>query len=261
MSLRIGVVGGTGLYEWGAGRVVVCNTEFGSIEMDVSTVGDVEVYFTARHGRGHAVPPHRVNARAQIRAFADAGVDYVLGLFNVGSLDNDFPAGTWLVPDDFLDLTRHRPFTFHDDRAVHADMSEPFCPHGRQALLRSGTQGTRDGGIYATTEGPRFETTAERRALRLMGAHVVGMTLAPEAVLAREAGLCYAALCFIANGAAPLGGQLDPLQIQRDLALQSEMLREWIQRAFPMLPTVKSCRCAQRGRVAALTRPRTDSTS
>jgi purine nucleoside phosphorylase len=242
VRLRVGVIGGTGLYDWGPGERVEVETEYGPVDVTHHRRPKADVFFLPRHGGGHEVPAHRVDARPLVRALAAAHVDYVVAFFNVGALDATLRPGQWLVPADLIDGTHARPRTFHDERAVHVDLARPFCPHARAALVAAAPPGTRDGGVYATTDGPRFETAAESRLLRAAGADVVGMTAGPEAALAREAGLCYAGVAFVANASGrPLASTKD---LQRRLALQAPAARSWVERTIPRLPARKRCDCA-----------------
>lgn len=251
MARRIGVIGGTGFYAWGPGEDLEIETPYGAEHLTYHRRAGTDLFFLPRHGPRHERPPHRINARAQIRALEAARVDFLIGVFNVGAVDPTLRAGQWVVADDYLDWTTTRTRTFFDDRAIHVDASEPFCSHLREALLSTGGSNVRPRGVYAAVEGPRLETRAEREALRALGAHVVGMTGVPEFSLAREAGLCYGALCFVANATrerTPATAQ----RIRDRLAGQKQVARRWLERAFAKLPNRKRCGCASRARGAAL---------
>jgi len=248
VGLRIGVIGGTGLYEWGPGEAVEIDTEFGPANATFHKSGQAEVVFLPRHGPRHDVPAHRVDSRVHVRAMKAARVDYVVGVFNTGTLSPSLKPSQWLVLDDLIDTTQARPRTFDEGPTVHVDFARPFCSQARKALVSSAPAQTLDHGVYATTQGPRFETAAEARLLRSWGADVAGMTAGPEAALAREAGLCYAGLAFVANGADEEG--LRAQVIQRRLATAARALRAWVLRATSRLPVRKSCDCStapQRG--------------
>lgn len=251
MARRIGIIGGTGLDALGKGESLEIETAHGPVAVTLRAARGREYFFLPRHGPDHAVPPHRVNYRANVAALAAVRADWIVGVFNAGSLRPDLPAGSWALPDDFLDFTKGRSSTFFDDRAVHVDMGEPFCPHVRESLAATGPRAVRATGVYAAVEGPRFETAAELRALRGQGADLVGMTGVPEVVLARELGLCYGALCFLAN--APGGPRgLDAAALERSLARRAVTVRDWIDRAAARLPQKKRCRCKARGERGAL---------
>jgi 5'-methylthioadenosine phosphorylase len=212
--MPIGIIGGTGLCkldERAAPETV--ETAYGPATIVRSALGGREVIFLARHGAGHTIPPHRINYRANIRALADLECRSVLATNAVGSLRLDRGPGAFAVPDQFLDFTRQRALTFFDEpegRVVHVDFTEPYCPRLRGLLAEAGRElgmALAEGGVYACAEGPRFETAAEIRMYRTLGADLVGMTGVPEVVLAREAGLCYASLCTVTNLAAGVSAE------------------------------------------------------
>ena len=200
----LGILAGTGFYDLDALQDTseqTVTTPFGDALVTRGTWHGIPVVFLARHGAGHAIPPHLVNYRANIRALVDLGVRDVVAVNVTGSIDPDLRPGDLLCLDDFLDLTRQRPLTFFDgtgpEGVVHTDVLEPYHPALRREILDAGAatgRSVRDGGVYACFEGPRFETRAEIRLARLAGADVAGMTGVPEVTLAAEAGLRYAAI-------------------------------------------------------------------
>ena len=208
--IDLGIIGGSGLYEIPGLEILEerkVYTPFGS-PSDVITVGEMngrKIAFLPRHGRGHRFPPHRVNYRANIWAMKELGVKFLLGLNAVGSLKEDLKPGDFVVPDQFIDMTKGRPSTFYEEgTVVHVSVAEPFCQHLRKLVLKAGTsvKGLRihNGGTYICIEGPRFSTRAESRVWReVFRADVIGMTLVPEAVLACEAELCYANVSMITD--------------------------------------------------------------
>ena len=159
---------------------------------------------TARLSSGR-LPPHRVNYRANIAALKTLGATAIFASLAVGSLRREDASGTLVLLDDFLDFTTARDKTFFDDAPVHIDCTQPHCERLR-TLLKNAAQELSidliDGGIYACTDGPRFESAAEIRAYRTLGADVVGMTGVPEIVLAREANISYCGLAIVTNFAA-----------------------------------------------------------
>jgi len=167
-----------------------------------------DVVFLARHGYGHTIPPHAVNYRANIWALASQGVRDIIAIASVGGIRRDMGPGVLAIPSQIIDYTHGRHNTFHDgaDGVVrHIDFTYPYCPRLRDELLRSSVRAGEtviDGGVYAVTQGPRLETAAEIDRLERDGADMVGMTGMPEAALARESGLSYAAIAVVANWAA-----------------------------------------------------------
>ncbi len=203
---RVGIIGGTGIAP-PRGEPLLVETPFGDAPVWHVRDAGVDLFLVARHGTA-ARPAHRVDHKANVEALARCRVDAVLALNSVGALIEDLTPGTLLVPDDYLDF-RSSPLSFFDDSSVHVDVSEAYCPDARRLLVeaaRAEGATVRDGGVYAATDGPRLETRAEVRALRSLGAHVVGMTGCPEAALARERALCYASLCLVTNPAAGVAG-------------------------------------------------------
>ena len=174
-----------------------------------------EVVFLARHGYGHTIPPHAVNYRANIWALSSQSVSEIVSVASVGGIRADLTPGTLALPKQILDYTYGRRGTFFDgaDGVVkHIDFTHPYCPVLREKLLRacrSAQQAVADGGVYAVMQGPRLETAAEIDRLERDGAEMVGMTGMPEAALARELGMSYAALAVVANWAAGRGASRD----------------------------------------------------
>lgn len=173
-----------------------------------AVLGGHAVLFLPRHGGGHRIPPHRINYRANIWALRESGASRVVALAAVGGISPGFAPGVLAVPDQLIDYTYGRDQTFHDGDAgevVHIDFSAPYCASLRAELVHAGERAgvpLLSRGVYAATQGPRLETSAEVRRLERDGCDVVGMTGMPEAALAREQGLCYAALAFVVNWAA-----------------------------------------------------------
>jgi 5'-methylthioadenosine phosphorylase len=179
------------------------------------------VVFLARHGYGHTIPPHRVNYRANLWALREAGVARVVSVASVGGIRADLGPGVLVIPHQIIDCTWGRASTFHegDDQAViHIDFTEPYDQALRQALIGAAAavgETVVDGAVYAATQGPRLETAAEIDRLERDGAHVVGMTGMPEAALARELALPYAAVAVVANFAAGRADSAHEIRFER----------------------------------------------
>jgi len=211
------VIAGTGFPASPAERATYApvRTPYGIALLGRAVLDGREVLLLERHGALTNIPPHRVNYRANIAALREAGATKVLATASVGAINPAMQPGTLAVLTQFIDATHGRADTFFDGSEGmplhHPDMTDPYCPTLRGVLLRSGDRLGLDGVLhpaatYACTQGPRFETPAEVTMLQRAGADVVGMTNVPEVVLAREAGLCYAAVAVLANWAAGLGG-------------------------------------------------------
>ncbi len=211
--MRVGIIGGSGFYTPGfvaREEEVTVSTPYGEVALVRGWMGEKEVFFLARHGKEHTVPPHRVNYRANIWALKEVGVAAIIATAAVGSLRPALAPGEFFLPDQFLDFTKGRPQTFYEGGpkgVVHVDMTRPYCPRLGGEIRAAGEElgiPVRAGGTYVCTEGPRFETPAEIRMFSLLGGDVVGMTGVPEVVLAREAGICYASIAVVTNYAAGL---------------------------------------------------------
>jgi 5'-methylthioadenosine phosphorylase len=214
--MMLAIIGGTGLTQLPnleIARREVVRTPYGdpSGALTLGTIRGQPVAFLARHGYGHTIPPHRVNYRANVWAIAQQKVKYIVSVASVGGIRADLGPGTLAVPHQILDYTYGREFTYFtgvDRSVVHVDFTQPYCEPLRQRLMEAAREAGEpivEGGTYATTQGPRLETAAEINRLERDGADMVGMTGMPEAALARELGLCYAALAVVVNHAAGRG--------------------------------------------------------
>ncbi|HSN84681.1 MAG TPA: S-methyl-5'-thioadenosine phosphorylase [Polyangiales bacterium] len=202
----IGIIGGSGLYELEGLtdlEELRITTPFGapSDTIIAGMLGNARLLFLPRHGRGHRIPPHRINYRANVLALKMAGAEQVLSLSAVGSMKEDIHPGDMVVVDQFIDRTRHRADTFFDDDGVvaHVGFAEPIDAQLAAALCDAAKKAgatVHEGGVYLCMEGPQFSTVAESRLYRSWGVSVIGMTNLPEARLAREAELPYATLAM-----------------------------------------------------------------
>ena len=231
----LAIIGGSGLTQLSSLEVErhkVMRTPYGepSGALTFGRIGACEVIFLARHGYGHTIPPHEVNYRANLWALREAGADTIVSVASVGGIRNDIWPGTLVLPHQVIDYTWGRASTFFEGPGQpvnHIDFTEPYSRALREALLGAANAvGERimDGGVYAATQGPRLETAAEINRLERDGADIVGMTGMPEASLAREIGLAYAAIAVVANYAAGRGDSeravpLDKIQAVLDEAL------------------------------------------
>ncbi|MBC7803565.1 MAG: S-methyl-5'-thioinosine phosphorylase [Candidatus Parcubacteria bacterium] len=208
-------------------------TPFGepSAPLTLGRIGSRELVFLPRHGDGHTYPPHMVNYRANIWALKEAGVKEIVSVATVGGIRRDFEPGVLVVPDQIIDYTWGRPSTFFegpDSKVTHIDFTEPYSPALRARILYAAEgcgETVSDGGVYATTQGPRLETAAEVTRLERDGADLIGMTGMPEAALAREAGLDYAAIAVVANHAAGRGESAHAISLERIEAVLGEAMQ------------------------------------
>lgn len=208
------IIGGTGvgLLPNASGPYMI-KTTYGEVETYRCMVGPEEVLFLPRHGSHHTTPPHAINYRAQMAALQMVGITYVYALATSGSMESAITEGSIVVIEDFLDFTTSRIKTFFDgsdQKVAHTDMSEPYCRNLRNLFVQAAKHhgvGIHTGGVYACTEGPRFEGRAEIAMLKKMGGTLVGMTGIPEVFLAKELGICYAAIGLISNMACGMRGE------------------------------------------------------
>lgn len=208
------IIGGTGVYDIGKAASRVITTEYGVAEVDVISINGVEIAFLARHGKGHSVPPHMINYRANMMALKKLGVKYIYATCAVGSLNENFAPGDVVVLKDFIDFTKNRPLTFFEGgkRGVaHVAMDAPYCPYLRKKFQEHAKETgleIKGEAVYVCTEGPRFETASEINMFKILGGHVVGMTNVPEVVLAKELGMCYQAVGIITNWCTGIKGEV-----------------------------------------------------
>jgi 5'-deoxy-5'-methylthioadenosine phosphorylase len=191
-----------------------------------------QVVFLPRHGRAHTIPPHRVNYRANLWALQHIGVRHVLAVAAVGGIRDDMAPGHLAIPNQIVDYTYGRAQTFFDgdhQPVTHVDFTSPYCQVLRRALVDGGSRAGVDpitDGTYGATQGPRLETAAEIDRLARDGCDLVGMTGMPEAVLARELGLCYATCAVVANWAAGRApGEISMDDIDANLKVGMERVR------------------------------------
>ena len=220
---QLGIIGGSGLTALSGLRVLrrqMQQTPWGepSGPLVVGEFAGREVIFLPRHGQPHAIPPHKINYRANLWALHEIGVRRVVAVNAVGGISAELDPGTLVIPDQIIDYTWSRPQTYFDsglDRVTHVDFTEPYCREMRDLLLATATSlglAPCAGGTYGATQGPRLESAAEITRLERDGCHVVGMTGMPEAALARELGLDYACICVVANRAA--GKSAEPITLE-----------------------------------------------
>jgi 5'-methylthioadenosine phosphorylase len=263
---RIGVIGGTGLYDIeGMTNVkeVYVDTPFGdpSDTIFLGKLNGVALAFLPRHGRGHRILPGDIPTRANIYAFKSLGVERIIGVNSCGSFKEELAPGHLLVPDQFIDRTRRRSTTFFGEGVVaHISLAEPFCPELSKVLsscAREAGAQVHSGGTYLAMEGPAFSTGAESRLYKSWGADVIGMTIVPEVNLAREAEICYASVCAITDYDA-WRGQHEAVTIDVVLDYMRKnmaMAKKIISLAITRLAEKRTCVCASALQNAIVTAP------
>ncbi len=269
---RIAIIGGSGVYRvMDERKSTLVDTPFGTVEVFLGNLSGEEVAFIPRHGENHEIPPFKVNYRGNLYALMELGVERVIATNAVGSLREDYPPGTILIPDDFMDFTKRRDYTYYDGGeikvrgrvirgVVHVSMTpHPYCPEIRAAIKSASEKlGIElvDKGVYCCMEGNRFETPAEIRALRILGGDVVGMTGCPEATLARELEMCYASINVVTNYAAGVGGNVKLTQdeVAEIFSKRIEDVIALIEETIPLIPKERACPCSRALEGAVITK-------
>lgn len=251
--MKIAVIGGTGLQHMPNVELVETQqvfTEYTEVPVEIREVKALghHFFFMGRHGAEQSVPPHLINYRANISALSQIGVDTILAVTAVGGIAANLGIGDLVVPDQIIDYTWGRESTFFDGKEKgrrHIDFTYPYSDTLRNSLLVSGSNMDRqihDGGVYACTQGPRLETAAEIKRLQIEGAEVVGMTGMPEAALARELSMDYAALSVVVNPAAGLSGvELSEEDIEAECRLASIDISSLLVSTIDVLSNSLSC--------------------
>jgi 5'-methylthioadenosine phosphorylase len=222
----LAIIGGSGLTQLSSMDILerrVIRTPYGEPSGVLSSgrIHGHDVLFLPRHGYGHSIPPHRVNYRANIWALRECGARRIVSIASVGGICADLNPGDIVIPHQIIDYTWGRKSTYFDggDMSVtHVDFTQPYDEELRRQMVLSAAKAgisIRDGGVYAATQGPRLETAAEIDRMERDGAQVVGMTGMPEAVLARELKLAYAAINPVANHAAGRGKSTDCVRFEQ----------------------------------------------
>ncbi len=248
----IGVVGGSGIhqiFEGGSTRSHKVATAWGppSGPIEEGEVGGVRVLFLPRHGPGHTIPPHRVNYRANVDALLSLGAQAIVTVSSVGSLQAELPPGTFVLPSQFIDLTKGRPTTFYDGgRVFHVSLADPFCPDlTRRAVAAGRAAGTPfvEGKTYVCVEGPRFSTRAESALFR-QWADIIGMTLVPEVTLARERATCYSCLAMVTDFDVWADRPVEAKEIVETMHRNADRMGRLLSQLLPTLGDSPTCACA-----------------
>ena len=265
-AIRIGVIGGSGLYEMDGLEVReerLVETPFGE-PSDPYVIGELDgtpVAFLARHGKGHRILPSELNFRANIFGFKTLGVEWLISVSAVGSMKVEYRPTDIVVPDQFYDRTRHRADTFFGNGLVaHVSMARPICSRLQELFyacaVKAGAS-AHSGGTYICMEGPQFSTRAESEIYRRWGVDVIGMTNLQEAKLAREAEICYATLAMITDydcwheEEAAVSGEAVMEVVRQNASTAQDVVRRIIQR----LPVERDCGCGDALGISLITEP------
>jgi 5'-methylthioadenosine phosphorylase len=252
MQAEIGIIGGTGLYDPKLLKNVeeiTLETPYGA-PSDAITVGELggrRVAFLPRHGKKHTIRPTDINSRANIFALKKLGVQRILAPSTVGSLKEEFKPGDMVFVDQFIDRTTRREQSFYTEKQVcHISVAEPMCLELRRTLIAvAKDMGIRahNTGTYVCIEGPRFSTKAESKMFRSWGADVVGMTLVPECVLAREAEICYASIATVTDYDVWKDQPVCVDDIVKTMRANIENVKRIIIEAVAKMPMERGCEC------------------
>lgn len=263
--VSVAVIGGSGLYDLpGVERLrrVRVRTPFGAPSDDITlgTLAGVRCAFLPRHGRGHRLLPSEIPSRANIYALKTLGVERVLGVGAVGSLRADVAPGHFLVPDQVVDRTCLRPATFFGGGIVaHVALDRPLCPSMTVEIVaasRAAGAITHPSGTYVCMEGPGFSTKAESVFHQAQGFSVIGMTLAPEHKLAREAELCYASVSLVTDyDVWKAGEEVSAAKVIGTLSANVDRVKKMLPLLLPRLTGPRTCACGRALRDAVFTAP------
>jgi len=245
--MKIGIICGHEINELiNDSEKIIVETSYGSVPINFVKFENNEIFFLNRHGENKNVPPHNINYRANIQALKSCKIDNIISILTVGSMKKIIGTGDFVIPDDFIDFTKSRCLSYFENDRIHIDMNNPFCPSLRKLLIKSCETieniKTHNRGIYITTEGPRLETASE---IKFFSNHsdIVGMTLVPEIILAREKGICYASICIVCNMATGLQRELTTDEISKTFMEIKPLLFNVIKKLIQNIENKNICNC------------------
>jgi 5'-methylthioadenosine phosphorylase len=252
MEAEIGIIGGTGFYDpqfVKNSTEVKLDTPYG-MPSDGIIVGELDgkkVAFLPRHGKKHTIRPTDVNSRANIHALKELGVQRILAPSTVGSLREEYKPGDLVFIDQFIDRTTRREQSFYTGPKVcHISVAEPMCPDLRKTLIGVAEKmkiSYHKTGTYVCIEGPRFSTKAESMMFRSWRADVVGMTLVPECVLAREAEICYASIATVTDYDVWKDHPVSAIEVAKNMKENVEKVKKVITETITRIPKERTCEC------------------
>ncbi|MEM3382550.1 MAG: S-methyl-5'-thioadenosine phosphorylase [Nitrososphaerales archaeon] len=251
-KVEIGIIGGTGVYDPGLledSREIKVYTPYGK-PSDLITIGFFKgrkIAFIPRHAKGHQIPPHKINFRANIWSLKQLGVTRIIAPAAVGSLKEELKPGDIIIPDQFIDRTAGRASSFYDGGQVcHISMADPFCPELTEIAFNTGKDlglSIHKGGTCIVIQGPRFSTKAESKLYRSWGADIINMTIVPECVLAREAEICYVPIATITDYDVWKERLVSVDEIMKTLKGNVDKTRKLLEAMIPRIPEERSCIC------------------
>ena len=265
MTVKIGIIGGSGFYNMGIVKnpeEIEIETPFGkpSDKITFGKIQGIEVAFLPRHGRGHIYPPHKVNYRANVFAMKEVGVEYLVSTAAVGSLKKEIKPCDFVIADQLIDRTAKRPSTFFEDGIVaHVGFADPFCKKlsdiTYDVVKKQGVDVHR--GTYICMEGPQFSTRAESNLYRSWNVDVVGMTLATEAKLAREAEMCLCGILTVTDYDCWYEGEeeVSVRNVVENLKKNDKNMADIIKKLIPKIKYKRDCGCSNVLEYAVITSP------
>ncbi|MFO7678205.1 MAG: S-methyl-5'-thioadenosine phosphorylase [Thermoplasmatota archaeon] len=253
MTIKIGIIGGSGLSKIGIIKnieEIEVTTPYGkpSEKLSLGTIENIPVVFLPRHGKNHTIPPHKINYQANIFALKECGVEYLISTNAVGSLKKEMQPLDFVIADQLIDRTWKRASTFFEQGIVaHVEFADPFCPILSDIVF----QNTKEEGInthrgtYICMEGPQFSTRAESKLYRNWNVDVIGMTLATEAKLAREAQMCFCGILTVTDYDCwyESKGDVSVISVVEILKKNNEKIGKVIQKIIPKLNYNRTCNC------------------
>jgi 5'-methylthioadenosine phosphorylase len=247
---KIGIIGGSGIQSlFESSEEVKISTPYGqpSGTIEIGKIRNIEVAFLPRHGKGHIIPPHKINSRANIWALNELGVHRIISPSTVGSLKENYKPSELVVLDQYIDFTKNREYTFYDGgKTIHISMADPFCPQLRELFIENTEKlsiPVHSTGTYICIEGPRFSTRSESRMFKLFG-DIVGMTLVPEVQLARELEICYVNLAMVTDYDVWAEKPVSAEEILTTMKRNIENIRKLIEITIPCIPDERNCECS-----------------
>lgn len=251
-EVKIAIIGGSGLEDpkfFKKIKEVDIKTPFGqpSSPLRLGEFFGTKIAFLSRHGKGHAIPPHKVNSRANIWAFKKIGIERIIGISAVGSLQQNFKPGDIVVCDQFIDFTKKRDYTFYDRETIHVSLADPFCPDLRGLFFKEAEKlgiTAHQKGTYWCIEGPRFSTRAESKFFKNF-ADIIGMTLCPEVALARELEMCYLTLAMVTDYDVWQERPVSMEEIKKTMGNNIEKIKKLLETAVPKIKEKRNCSCSE----------------
>ena len=247
---KIAIIGGSGVYDPGIFRKIKeikIKTPFGcpSAPIEIGDFLGKKVAFLARHGKKHQFPPHKVPQRANIFALKKLGIERIIGICATGSLKENFKPGDIVIADQFMDFTKKREYTFYNNCTVHTSLADPFCFEMRDLFIQEAKKlkiPYHSTGTYICIEGPRFSTRAESKFFRNY-ADIIGMTLVPEVILAREQEICYLSLAMITDYDVWQKHPVNAEEVIKTMKYNLKKIKKLLKTSIPKIKEKRNCFC------------------